>query len=383
MIKITEHLKRFKKIYIEKAALDDEVSMRALQIFPKERIHIIEDHSFFKKETLKPQQIKESKQILYLKRFKGSFFKRCPGAKPKLLCCNYYVLNLGQNCEMDCSYCYLQSFINFPAVVIYTNIEKAFEELKDLKKTHSEDYIRIGTGEQIDSLSLDDLTLYSKKLIAFFNECPNWLLEFKTKSNNIKNFKEMTSLGNTIVSWSINPEFIVQREELGTASLKERLEGALEVKNKGFKVSFHIDPLIYHKGWKENYKGLIHQITRHFKPEDIKHISLGALRFQSPQKAIMRKRFGMKSLICQGEFFKANDGKMRYDYRLRQEMFQFVLEQFKKHSNQWPCFLCMETPESWLNSLKNPAKKKTLIKKDFDLKIVNSISQKLNLKCSL
>ena len=372
-----EHLKRFKKVYIERSALEDETSKRALRIFPKEKVHIIEglEPELFQKASLNPEQIKESKQILQLKRFKGSFFKRCPGAKPKLLCCNYYVLNLGQNCEMDCSYCYLQSFINWPSVVIYTNIEKAFEELEELKKTHSKDYIRIGTGEQIDSLSLDDLTLYSKKLIDFFNNCPHWILEFKTKSDNIKNFKDSDTIGNTVVSWSINPEFIVQKEEHGTASLKQRLKSALELKERGFKISFHIDPLIYHKGWKESYKELVDQITKHFKPEDLKHLSMGALRFQSSQKAIMRKRFGMESLVCQGEFFKANDGKMRYDYRLRQEMFQFVWKEFKSHSSKWPCFLCMETPESWLNSLKTQPKNQEQIQKDFDLKIVNSISK--------
>ena len=374
---MTKHLKRFKKVYIEKSALTDQVSKRALQIFPKEKVHIIDStqQDIFKKATLSPKDITESKKILHLKRFKGSFFKRCPGAKPKLLCCNYYVLNLGQNCEMDCSYCYLQSFINWPAVVIYTNIEKAFEELKELKKTHSQNYLRVGTGEQIDSLSLDDITLYSKQLIEFFNDCPQWQLEFKTKSDSIKNFKETPHLGNTIVSWSINPEFIVQKEEHQTAGFKQRLTAALEVKNRGFKVSFHIDPLIYHEGWKDNYKDMIDQITSHFQPKDVKHISMGALRFQSNQKAIMRKRFGMKSLICQGEFFKAEDSKMRYDYRLRQEMFQFIWKEFKSHSEKWPCFLCMETPESWLNSLKVKPKNNALIQKDFDLKVVNSISK--------
>ena len=206
---------------------------------------------FFKKSQLSPQQIQDSKKILYLKEFKGSFFKRCPGAKPKLMCCNYFVLNLGQNCEMDCSYCYLQSFINFPAVVIYTNIEKAFQELKELKKTNRDRYIRIGTGEQIDSLSLDDVSLYSVKLVEFFNDCPNWLLEFKTKSDNIKNFENIKHRGNIVLSWSVNPEFIVQKEEHGTASLKKRLLSAVRAKKKGFKISFHIDPLIYHDNWKK------------------------------------------------------------------------------------------------------------------------------------
>ena len=122
---MTDHLKLFDKVYIEETAQNSEAAKRAFKIFKKDQIRIIPE-SFFPKGTLSPQQLQKSKKTLLLKEFKGSFFKRCPGAKPKLMCCNYYVLNLGQNCEMDCSYCYLQSFINFPAVVIYTNIDKAF-----------------------------------------------------------------------------------------------------------------------------------------------------------------------------------------------------------------------------------------------------------------
>ena len=81
----------------------------------------------------------------------------------------------------------------------------------------------------------------------------------------------------------------------------------------------------------------------------------------------MRKRFGMQSLVCQGEFFKSLDGKLRYDQELRQEMFEFVLNLFKKNSSDWPCFLCMESPEDWLKAMKSPAKKIPAIKKDFDL----------------
>ena len=368
-----ENMNIFDKVYIEAEAQNSGTAQRAFKIFPKDKIQIIPE-DYFKKGSLSARQVKESKKVLLLKEFKGSFFKRCPGAKPKLMCCNYFVLNLGQNCEMDCSYCYLQSFINFPAVVIYTNIEKAFQELQELKEKHYKGYIRIGTGEQTDSLSLDDISLYSKKLIDFFNDCPHWLLEFKTKSDNIKNFENVQHSGNTVVSWSVNPEYIVQREERHTSSLKRRLSAARRIKDKGFKVSFHIDPLIYHPEWKKHYEQLVEQITGLFSPEEVTHISLGALRFQTEQKALMRKRFGMKSLVCQGEFFRSSDGKLRYDQEMRQEMFDYILNLFKKRSAGWPCFLCMEAPETWLSLMRAPAKKIISIKKDFNLSLINKIS---------
>ena len=69
----------------------------------------------------------------------------------------------------------------------------------------------MGTGEQTDSLSLDDISRYSEKLISFFNTCPHWLLEFKTKSHNVQNFEDRPHKGNIVVSWSVNPKEIVEK----------------------------------------------------------------------------------------------------------------------------------------------------------------------------
>ena len=361
-----EKLNSFDWIYIHKDAEKSEIGQRVLNASLKKPISFVDD-DFFKKGALTPQVVEKSKKTLYLKPFKGSFFKRCPGAKPKLLCCNYYVLNLGQHCEMDCSYCYLQSFINFPAVVIYTNIEDALDELKKLRDRYGDQYLRIGTGEQTDSLSLDDISRHSQKLVSFFKDCPNWVLEFKTKSHNVKNFENLPHRGNITVSWSVNPEEIVKKEEHGTSSLTDRLKTARRIKDKGFRVSFHIDPIIYHPRWRENYGQLADQITSAFKPEEITHISLGALRFPPAQKALMRERFGMKNYVSQGEFFKGKDGKLRYDNELRQELFQFLWDRFKKQNPLWNTFLCMETPENWLNTALKPPRKDPGLKKDFTL----------------
>ena len=365
------NLSRFEKICIESSSLKTETAQRALSLFPKEKV-FIRDSFPFKKGLLSPEEMDQSKKILLLKKFKGSFFKRCPGVRPGLLCCNYYVLNLGQHCEMDCSYCYLQSFINFPAVVIYTNIESAIEELEQIKKTHSGSYLRVGTGEQTDSLSLDDVTLYSKKLIEFFRSVPAWQLEFKTKSDNIKNFEDTNHAGNVTVSWSVNPEYVVSREERGTSPLRDRLSAAKWAIEKGFQVSFHIDPMIYHPGWQGAYGEMIGNITDHFSPTQVNHISIGALRFPPSQKALMRKRFTMNSLVCRGEFFKGRDGKLRYDSALRKDMFRFVSLSFKKHSPKWNVFLCMETPESWLSVMKALPAKIPGLKKDFNLKMTRA-----------
>ena len=69
--------------------------------------------------------ITQQTKYFLLLNLKVKFFKRCPGARPGLTCCNYFVLNLGVQCNMNCSYCYLQSFVNTPVMKVYANIERA------------------------------------------------------------------------------------------------------------------------------------------------------------------------------------------------------------------------------------------------------------------
>lgn len=342
---------KFEKVFIDVSSLGSRLAERCLAVFPENKIEITDGRPpLFSKGDMSAEDYQRSKKTLFITEHSGDFFKRCPGAKKGLACCNYFVLNLGQQCDMDCSYCYLQSFLNTPYTIIYSNIQKALDELQALYMDHSSSRVRIGTGEVVDSLSLDPLTFYSHELVDFFRDKPNWNLEFKTKSDFVQNLLSIEGSPNTIVSWSINPQYIVENEEHGTASLRARLTAARQCLDKGYQIAFHIDPVIWHDRWKENYSELVEQIHTQFRPDELPYISLGALRFQPEQKSMMRERFGMKSWVNRAEMFKSSTGKMRYDQSLREEMFQFILGRFKELNPKWKIFLCMETPETWLNT---------------------------------
>lgn len=346
----------FENIYITKDALESELAQRALRIFPENRIHIVDRDPFENfKGNLTAEMFDQSKKNLLITPFKGQFFKRCPGATQKktLTCCNYYVLNLGSQCNMNCSYCYLQSYLNTPITKLYSNIQDALIELDEMAQLHPELPFRVGTGEITDSLSLDEITLYSRKLISFFKKYPKWMLEFKTKSDTVDQFLDLGPAKNVVVSWSINPDFIIQREEHGTAPLTRRLEAAKKCLASGFSLAFHIDPLIWHPDWKKNYAEFVDIFLNYFNPSDVQVISIGALRLQPEQRQIMKERFGLTSLVTTAELFPGEGAKLRYDFHLRNEMFQFVINKFKSNNPQWNIFLCMETPESWIQNFNN------------------------------
>jgi spore photoproduct lyase len=356
--------------------VESEVAQRVRSFFAPEKIEIVTGDAPLKEQEgeLSAADFDRSKRLLHLTEFKGQFFKRCPGARPGLTCCNYFVLNLGLQCNMNCSYCYLQSFINTPVMKIYTNIDKALSELTEIGRTASDQKLRVGTGEVIDSLSLDEITGYSQKLTTFFRDYPEWRLEFKTKSNKVDQFINEPHAGNVIVSWSINPQNVIASEEHCTASCEERLLAARKCADRSFKIAFHIDPVIYHEGWERNYSALVQRITELFKPEEIPYMSVGALRFQPEQRHMMRERFGLKSMVTSAEMFPGSDGKLRYDKTTRSEMFKYVVEEFHRRDKAWAIFLCMESPESWLSSMGASPKKVGGLDDLFDHQVTKKVN---------
>ncbi|NIV72697.1 MAG: hypothetical protein GWN44_08470, partial [Calditrichae bacterium] len=74
------------------------------------------------------------------------------------------------------------------------------------------------------------------------------MLEFKTKSNNIRYFLENETPNNIVCSWSLNTSVIIENEEHFTASLEQRLQAARTIADYGIKVAFHFHPLVYYQG---------------------------------------------------------------------------------------------------------------------------------------
>lgn len=350
-----EHLTHFERIFINEESWDTPVADRFRRHNPAaEVIRLPAGQSQAVTTDLGPltaEQFARSKRWVHLKAFPGSFFKRCPGFSQKkaLTCCNYHVLNLGQQCNFNCSYCYLQSYLNAPTMMVYTNLDDALNELQEMARLHSQSPFRIGTGEVIDSLSLDPTTLFSRELIQFFRQLPNWTLEMKTKSALVDQFLDCEHAGNVLISWSVNTQEIIAREEHGTASQLERLAAAEKCAQRGFQIGFHIDPLIWHPNWEQGYADLVAAITSRFTPDQVGVLSVGTLRFQPEQRHMMRERFGATSHVVRAEMFSSESGKMRYDQNLRQTMYRHVRECFQKHSRDWQILMCMETPETWIS----------------------------------
>jgi spore photoproduct lyase len=259
--------------------------------------------------------------------------------------CGYYNINLHTGCPFDCSYCILQAYLETTEPVFFTNFEDLEKELLDISAVQK--HLRIGTGELSDSLALDHQTDYSRKILSIFEKFPHILFEFKTKSVHVENLlKYENALKNIIVSWSLNPREVIEREERLTPDLGSRLKALAKVQNHGYKIGIHFDPIIIFTGWKTAYEELVKEIAGVIDPAKIAWWSLGALRFPySLREHIFKHR---DSRLFDGELIKGHDGKYRYFKPLRLELFHFIKEKILEHiSPDVPLYLCMEDREVW------------------------------------
>jgi len=332
------------KIIIEKDVKKSYLAEKFKKKFPALEIEEVNYYSeYLKKNKFTVSELK--KPLVFIVKEKWDFMKICPCTKHHLRC-GYWIFNLGFGCPLDCSYCYLQQYTNFPGIILPANIEDFFYTFdkfhKKLKKP-----IRIGTGEFSDSLALDDITEYSKKLIPYFRD-KNVLFELKTKSVNIANLLEITPSPNIIISWSLNSPQLIKTEEKASASLEERLRAAKKVQKHGYGIGFHFDPIIHTNDWKKLYSQTIKKLYSHASPP-FAWISLGTLRSNRELKKICEARFP-KSNIFYGELLLGEDKKLRYPDFIKREIYEKILKEIRFFDKSTPIYLCMEDKETWMKA---------------------------------
>ncbi|MDA2923093.1 hypothetical protein MYX65_00300 [Acidobacteria bacterium AH-259-L09] len=339
------------RLFVERSVEDSPITQNVLMRLPAVAVEQIDStHSLLEESQHWNPTIPRAKRSLILARHKGHFFKPCPASRTKqgakTVCCNYFVINYASNCHMECSYCYLQSYLNFPYLIVYANCQDLLSELQTTFAENPHHFFRIGTGELADSLALDPLTSYSVPLVEFFAGQKNAVLEFRTKSNYIENLLNLDHRRKTVVSWSMNPPFIQEREEHKTATIGERLWAAEQCVQAGYPVAFHLDPLIFYATWETDYRNLIEEIFERIPTDSISWISLGSLRMTTLLKEIIRERFP-NSFLPLGELVPSQDGKMRYFKPIRVLMYQKILGWIRAQDPRIPVYACMERPDVW------------------------------------
>ncbi|MBL4730072.1 MAG: hypothetical protein JKY28_01540 [Sulfurimonas sp.] len=284
---------------------------------------------------------KEQKYKFTTENKEGFGLGLCPVASEKTRCCNLLTLDAVESCGFDCSYCSIQSFYNQNTITFDSGFA---DKLLNLKLDQNKTY-HIGTGQSSDSLMWGNREGILDALFHFARENPNVILEFKTKSDNIKYFLQNDVPKNILCTYSLNTQTIIDNEEHLTASLNKRVNAARKLADKGVKVGFHFHPIVEYENYLEEYNEVYAKLIREFTIDEIALISFGTLTFIKPVIKQLRER-EFRTKITQIPHVNAS-GKTSYPDSTKVEMFKSAYESFKPWHKGVFFYLCMEEHQMW------------------------------------
>ncbi len=306
--------------------------------------------------TLKAQQqipkinhYREGKYSLHVSKKQGAAFKPCASLNPEYVCCNVQVLDAVSNCPYDCSYCFLQNYLNNSTLQVTGDVDAMVEEVRVKTARQPWRFFRIGTWELGDSLALEPLTGTSAQLVNAFAGIKNALLELRTKSACVENLLDLDHQQRTVVSWTVNPQTIIKREEYRTASMEARLAAMQRVEQAGYLMALHFDPMLLFEGWEADYQALVKDIFSRISAQRVVWISIGSLRFNPEMKRTIEQNFP-GSRLTTAEMVAGPDGKMRYVKPMRVEMYRHLYQTIQActPAEERPfVYLCMERWDMW------------------------------------
>jgi spore photoproduct lyase len=338
---------RWNNLLIDREAQGDPLAARLRERLPEAKIEIVEDARGYLSSGFR------ASGTLVLMRRRGAFVKNFPQTPGTPPCGEKYVITM-MNCPYSCSYCYLRSYLEHRSVVIFTDTERMKDEIS---RAVTEDSPRIiTTGEMSDSLALDDLTGTTLDLLPLF-EGSATLLEARTKSDNVKHLLSAAAdtgrlsggsesaaslFDRLLVTFTLGPEKMIEREEPGTASLEARLDAIKLLTGAGIKTGVRFDPIIPAYADIDSYRRLLDGLEAAAGGKGIYRCELGVLRFPPGLLESVRES-APHSPILRGEYLRDGEGKLRL-YRpsrvsLYSEIAGLVLRRFPGTGIE----LCMES----------------------------------------
>jgi len=338
------------RIYIDRRVKGDNFILQ--KVMSKLRGRTIEeracDNSIGEPDFHERQRI--AKRAIVLAYRTSSFIKRFH-APPEMVCPGFLELNYGLNCSFNCHYCYLRlSNRTVPMVTQYVNFDKLISEIRKIDGKAEEPFL-LNSGELQDSLHIDHLTAFSKKLIPFFAGLKYGRLLLLTKSDKVNNLLSLNHDGKTIVSFTINCSPVIRKLEEATASLARRLKAAERAAKAGYEIRFRFDPIFPITDWPDHYSKMAEAALSRVKPSVI---TLGTYRPHPALHCRIIKAFpgdGFDKLNV-----RKNGKKMYYPEDERVEIYSHIISLINEFSPGSKVGLCKETKTVWKRVSLQPAK---------------------------
>ena len=316
-----------------------------------------------------PEKKKEEKNVPTKDPFKFgsviSMFQKAAELKNKnsAFCPHFMELKFANGCHYDCQWCYLmgtfgrwrkdKDFTDPRRPVLmngsYVPKVKPDKEITQHLRAALESIetpTLFNSGELSDSMASPSTLL--NVIIPIFEEYRDkgHKLLILTKSNDITLYRKAVKHHApefTVVSHSINAEWVSNAWEKGAPNPLERLTASRAAADIGYETRLRLDPMVPVRNWQVGYRRIIEEIMRINSRARV--ITLGSLRGLQSTINIGRK---LGKDMSWTEYLTDNSswGK-KIPAATRIELYSFAMNELKRHSYTGDVTLCKETLEIW------------------------------------
>jgi spore photoproduct lyase len=273
----------------------------------------------------------------------GSVVRDCPGTRYHV-CCGYKTIDIIEGCVLSCSYCILKAYLGNTPIKVHPKIEDVIRQIDQEIEANPSQTLRFGTGELSDSLALDRKLRLNQPVMEYFGEKRKAILELKSKWASLDHL--LPSLNPfTVVSFSLNPPTLIEKEEKRTSPLHKRLKALRKVQERGSFVGLHFDPVVIYPGFEKDYEYVIEDVCRLLDLKRVLWVSMGLLRFTPNLYHLLLGE--KRPLLLKGEFIRGEDGKYRYLKKERVRIYRMFYEMLKSREPDLFIYFCMERSDVW------------------------------------
>ncbi len=208
-----------------------------------------------------------------------------------------YFFKTSLNCVFDCEYCYLKGNFKTQYPVIFVNYDEIQESIKkqieEERKAGYQGQITLYASNYSDLQGLDQLSEFNQHFFPFMEQFEGVLMETRTKSANISSILEANQgipPHNTEISFSLNPQSIIEQYEKGTAPLRTRMQAINTLLEKNYKVWLRFLPLLPVENYENLYSELLEQVKSEIDIEKINSLFIASLIYNQGDFKQMQKK---------------------------------------------------------------------------------------------
>ena len=172
---------------------------------------------------------------------------------------DYLVPYTSSGCTAMCLYCYLVCNYNKCAYLrLFVNRESMLDRI--IRRSAKEPGRTYEIGSNSDLVLENTITENLLYTIPRFAQEGIGKLTFPTKFHMVDSLLDLPHQGKVIFRMSVNPQPIIEKIELGTSNLRQRIEAVNQMCEAGYPCGLLIAPVILIDGWKEMYTQLLEEL---------------------------------------------------------------------------------------------------------------------------